>query len=176
MKTYRTIDDAIYKIANEKIVKRRRNPAAAMIVSAAGLAVMGIGYFGGALLAPALSSGMIIAGSVMAVAGIAKTIVDLSDKGRPYYKPNGEKLRRYVLIFDTPYRMKVCQCVNDGDLDALTGLPHGKSPSVVAVIYKTAQNDIAMTQVFVHESRECRPLTETKIFEKGQFTLTRSLA
>lgn len=175
MKTYKTIDDAIYDVANEQVVKRRRNPAAAMLILVVGLAVMGLGYFAGNLLAPALSSAMILTGFVLAFAGVVKTVIDLSDKGRPYYKPSGEKLRRYELIFDTPYLLKVCQCVNDGDLDALTGLPHGKSASVVAVIYKTAQNDVAMTQVFDHESRKRRPLTEMKIFEKGQFVLTERL-
>lgn len=173
MKTYKTIDDAIYEIANEQIIKRRRNPAAAIIILVAGLAVIGIGYFGER---PAPFSWMIIAGFIMALAGIVKIVIDLLDKGRPYYKPNGEKLRRYELIFDTPYRLKVCQCVNEGDLDALTVLPHGKSASVVAVIYKTAQNDIAMTQVFDHDPRRRRPLTEMKMFEKGQFVLTQKLA
>lgn len=175
MKTYKTIDDAIYEVANEQVVRRRRNPAAAMIVLIMGLAVMGLGYFAANALNPALASGMILSGFVLAFAGMVKTIIDLSDKGRPYYKPSGEKLRRYELIFDTPYRLKVCQCVNDGDLDALTGLPHGRSASVVAVIYKTAHNDVAMTQVFDREPRKRRPLTEMKMFEKGQFILTERL-
>lgn len=173
MKTYKTIDDAIYEIAAEQIEKRRRNPTAWLILLFAGLALAGsVYFFDGIVENSTVANIMLLTGMLAAVAGLVKTIINFTSRSKLYYKPSGSALRRYELRFDMPYMMKVRQCLEDGDLAALARLPHGRSADVKAVIYKTEDNGVMLGQAFGFK----KPLGETKIFEKGAFTLTERLA
>ena len=172
MKNYRKIDDVITEIAVEQIEKRRKNPTASLIILILGLAMLASTYYVDAIrMSGMLSNAMFLIGIVATGLGLIKAIVDFTSRRRLYYKPSGTELRRYELLFDMPYLWKVCQCVNDGDLASLAGIPHSDSSPVKAVIYKTADNDVVMTQAF--ESQ--RPLTETRFFQKGAFTFTERL-
>lgn len=173
MKNYKAIDDAIHEIAAEQIVKRRRNPTAALIIMVAGLAMLASTYYVDIVrITPLLSNAMFIVGALAAGFGLVKTVVDIARRRKLYYKPSGSELRRYELLFDMPYLLKVCQCVDEGDMASLAGLPHSDSSPVKAVVYKTADNDVMMTQVFQYQ----KPLTETRLFSKGSFTFSDRLA
>ena len=173
MRNYKIIDDAIYEVAAEQIVKSRRNPTASLIVLLAGLAMLASVYFVGAVKAsPILTNSMFLMGALATGFGVVKGIVDFTRRRKLYYKPSGSELRRYELTFDMPYLMKVCQCVSDGDMASLAGIPHSESSPVKAVVYKTADNDVMMTQAFRHRE----PLTETRFFGKGSFTFADRLA
>lgn len=172
MNNYKTIDDAIYEIASQQIEKRRRNPTLSFILLAAGVLILGsvfhVEAIGRSVLLERILS---FAGILLASVGLVKMIVDFTSRTKLYYKPSGSELRRYEFRFDTPYRMRVCQALTEGDLASLSGIPKGHSSDVKAVIYKTIDNAILMTQVF--DSK--RPLTETKIFRNGNFTLTMNM-
>lgn len=168
MKTFKAIDDAINDVASRNIVRRRRKPTASLILIIAGILIWILAYSHVAGRGTLVEQGLTLSGIVIACAGLIKMVVDITSRGKIYYKPSGSELRRYELRFDTPYRMRVCQALMEGDLASLTGIPRGHSEAVKAVIYKTEDNDIMMTQVF--ESK--KPLTETRLFEKGKFTLS----
>lgn len=169
MKNYKIIDDAIHEIAAQRIGRIRKNPAGGFIVLIVGLLLIAAVLFVDAIgLGTTLGKSLMLVGLVLAFAGLVKVIVDFSRRAKLYYKPSGSELRRYEIAFDTPYTMKVCQAVTSGDLAALSGIPRGRTPGVRAVIYKSTDNGVIMTQVL--SSR--KPLTETRLFEKGNFTLT----
>lgn len=169
MKNYKIIDDAIYEIAAQRIGRRRRNPTAGLTVLGAGLLLIGAVHLVGEIgRDTALGQGLLLAGLILAFAGLVKAIIDFTSRGKLYYKPSGSELRRYEIRFDTPYTMKVCQALVSGDFASLSGIPHGRTSSVRAVIYKSTDNGIIMTQVL--ESQ--KPLTETRMFEGGNFTLS----
>ncbi|MDL2320011.1 hypothetical protein LJC45_02630 [Alistipes sp. OttesenSCG-928-B03] len=177
MKRYKNIDEAIYDMAAERIVRRKANPMISLAMLFAGLALIVTVYFiGNTGLHPNLESAMLLGGILIAFAGAVKIVIDLTGKGAPVHVESGSKLRRYELTFDMPYKLKVLECVNDGDLDALTCLPRGNSAAITVVIYKSADNEVAFTQAFGRESRDNRPLTETRYFEKGQFAWSERLA
>ncbi len=169
MKNYKIIDDAIYEIAAQRIGRIRKNPATGLTLLAVGLLlVAAIRFVGIVGQETTLGKALMLAGLILTAVGIVKVVIDFTSRGRLYYKPSGSELRRYEIAFDTPYTMKVCQAVDSGDLAALSGIPRGRTSGVKAVIYKSTDNGVIMTQVL--ESR--RPLTETRIFESGNFTIT----
>lgn len=168
MKTYKTIDDAIYEIAPRNIVRRKRKPTASLVLMIAGILIWIAAY---TYVAGQPRDILILTGIVVACAGVVKMVIDITRRAKLYYRPSGSELRRYELWFDTPYRMRVCQALMEGDLASLAGIPKGHSEAVRAVIYKSEDDGVLMTQVL--ESK--RPLTETRIFEKGKFTLTINL-
>lgn len=173
MKTYKTIDDAIYEITAKQIARRRKNPTLSLVLLFAGLAIAGsVYFFDGIIENSTLGQVLFFVGMIAAFAGLIKTILDFTSRGKLYYKPSGSVLRRYELRFDTPYMMKVRQFMEEGDLASLAGLPHGRTADVKAVIYKTEDNGVMMGQIFGSQ----RPLGETKLFRKGDFTLTEKLA
>ena len=173
MKTYKIIDDALYEIASQRIARRRRNPTAALVVLVAGLLLLGSVYYADILGQNVILARIVTLTGLLAVfAGVVKSVIDFSSRGKLYYKPSGSEIRRYELIFDTPYAMKVCEALAEGDLAALSGIPKGRTSSLKAVIYKTTDNGIIMTQAFEAQ----KPLTEPRIFEEGNFTLLGRLA
>ena len=173
MVNYKTIDDAIYEVAAEQIGKQQINPTVSLILLTSGVAMMASAHFVEIIRASTLlANTTFLAGALVAAVGLVKGIVDFTKRRKLYYKPNGSELRRYELLFDTPYLMKVRECVNDGDMASLAGIPHSDSSPVKAVIYKTEDDDVMMTQAFQYK----KPLTETKFFSKGSFTFADSLA
>ncbi len=169
MKNYKIIDDAIYEIAAQSIERCRRNPAVGLTLLIVGLLLIVAVHFVDAIgQDTTLGKVLMSAGLILALAGLVKVIIDFSSRAKLYYKPSGSELRRYEIAFDTPYTMKVCQAVTSGDLAALSGIPRGRTSGVRAVIYKSTDNGVIMTQVL--ESR--KPLTETRIFESGNFTIS----
>lgn len=168
MKTYKTIDEAIHEMATGQIGVRRRMPVVSMIIFFAGIAIIGSVYYIGAIREnPMVANVMLLAGILTACIGVARIIMVLRNRIL-YYIPSGSELRRYELPFDTPYLMKVCQCIDEGNLEALRGIPRGKSSGLKAVIYKTEDNDVLFSQAM----DSSRPLTEAKLFPKGTFNLT----
>lgn len=165
MKNYKIIDDAIYEVAEQRIERCRKNPAAGLTVLAIGLLLSGAVYVVG--YNTILGKGLLLVGLILAAAGVVRVALDFSCREKLYYTPSGSELRRYEIPFDTPYTMKVCQAVASGDLASLSGIPRGRTSSVRVVVYKSTDNGVIMTQVLQSQ----KPLTETRIFENGNFTL-----
>jgi hypothetical protein len=172
MKKYQIIDKAIHEVGAGQIARYRRSPALALLLLIFGIAIVAsVWAFGIVAISQTAARAMVVAGGLVFVAGVIRAILDFNTK-KLYYKPSGSQMRRYERIFDAPYLMKVCQCLDEGDFAALSRLPHGHSPSVKAIIYKADDDAVMAGQAFGYQ----KPVTETKLFERGSFTVSERFA
>lgn len=175
---YPSIDETIYTINPNNIVRKKKSPLTALLfllIAAAFFAVYSL--VPEVYASPNLSSAMLMIGIIFGLIGGIKLLVSLYGKSCvPLYKPTGEHLKRYELFFDTTYRDAVNKYVNAGDFDALLNLPHNESSAILVVIYKTPSGDILLAQMFEYVPYHHEPVTDTLVFEKSRYTLSRSLA
>ncbi len=174
---YQLIDEAIYHVAGDQIVRKKRNPIKALLILILGIALIVAGYSVPAIHSNAnLSSAAILIGGGIAIVGFVLTLVRLTGKGAPFYLPTGKKLRRTELFFETALRNDVCDCVRTGNFGKLAELPRSDSSALIAIIYRTDDQDIALAQVLEFVPHHHQPITDTLIFQKGTFTLSGELA
>lgn len=160
-------------IANyESIRMKPKNPLPGILLAIAGTALIIMNYTVEGIASNAnLSSGLVLLGTLAAIAGIIMLlIIFLGKKGIPVYIPTGQKLDRREFYYDTSLRDKVCAFVTKGDFSSLSALPRSESSSLMAVVYSTPGNDIALAQVLEFVPHFYQPLDEPIVFGKGKYT------
>ena len=175
---YSSIDETIYSIDPTNIVRKKKSPLATILFLLVAALFFAVYYLIPEVYSsPNLSSAMLMIGTIFGLIGGIKLLVFLYGKSCvPFYKPTGESLKRYELFFDTSYRDAVNKHVQAGDFDALLNLPHNESSAILVVIYKTPSGEILLAQVFEYVPYHHEPVTDTLVFEKSRYTLSRSLA
>ena len=175
---YSSIDETIYSIDPTHIVRKKKKNLTALLFLLVAAVFFAIYYLIPEVYSnPNLSSAMLMIGTIFGLIGIIKLLVSVYGKSCvPLYKPTGEYLKRYQFFFDTPYRDTVNKYVNAGDFDALLNLPHSDSAAILVIIYKTAGGDILLAQILEYVPYHHEPVTDTLVFEKSRYILSRSLA
>ncbi len=175
---YQSIDETIYSIDPTNIVRKKKSPLAAIFFLLVGAGLFVINYVVPSIYSsPNLSSAILMIGTILGLIGAIKLLVALYGKSAiPVYKPSGEQLKRYELFFDTTYRDAVNKYVKAGDFDSLLHLPRNASSAILVVIYKTSTGDILLAQVLEYVPYHHKPVTDTLVFTKSDYTLSESLA
>ncbi|MDR0511266.1 MAG: hypothetical protein LBH06_09270 [Rikenellaceae bacterium] len=112
MEEIKKISDAIYTIAGNDIVARKRNPVVAILIMLAGVAAVVVGNITESVHG---NSGIVVAGGVVAVFGLARAAALMVGKGSAYYRPTGERLLRSKLMFDQQHEARVMEAIAKGD-------------------------------------------------------------
>ena len=174
---YSPIDETIYSIDPDHIIRKKKNPMTAILFLLLGACLFVVNYFvPGIYSSPNLSSAILMIGTILGLVGAIKLLVALYGKSAtPVYKPSGEPLKRYELFFDTTYRDAVNKYVQAGDFDALLHLPHNESSAILVIIYKTSSGDILLAQVLEYVPYHHKPVTDTLVFTKSDYKLSESL-
>ena len=174
---YQLIDEAIYDLGDLHITRKKKNPLASIIVLLVGVGLTASVYTVEAIQSNAnLSSALILIGGITAIIGLVKTLICLFHKGLPVYKPTGERLRRFEFFYEAANRDRVCDCVRRGDFKALAEIPQSNTSAIIAILYKTPGDNIALAQVLEFIPHFHRPVMETQIFPKGGFKTAENLA
>lgn len=162
------IDEALYDLGIDGMEPRKKSPVLSAGITALGIILLVLS-FTAVKGHPDLASGVMLCGVLITVAGAIRLAMDISGKGKPYYKPTDEFLKRYELMFDPDQKANVLKYVEDGDFESLVDIKPGETSAIKAVIYKTGGNDLAIAQVLQYVPHTYRAAGEIKVFGKGGF-------
>lgn len=158
MSEIKLINDAIYDMDKSLIGSRRKKPLLSSIILILGLVCM---------MVPSLKS-MMLLGLLLVLTGVILLFIDLLQK-QPYYIPTKEKLFKKELLFDMGKRDVIRKDVMNGDFSALEGVSQKEDGAIKVVVYKPKSGDILLTQVQEYIPHAYEPMTEMKVFKKGEY-------
>ncbi|MDR0419728.1 MAG: hypothetical protein LBH34_05915 [Prevotellaceae bacterium] len=158
MSEIKLISDAIYDMDKSLIGFRRKKPLLSSIILILGIVCM---------IISSLKS-MIPLGLLLVLTGAILLFIDLLQK-QPYYVPTKERLLKKELLFDMGKRDVVRKNVMDGDFSALESVSQKEDGAIKVVIYKPKSEDILLAQVQEYIPHTYEPMTEIKVFKKGEY-------
>ena len=98
----------------------------------------------------------------------------IGDCRRLYYKVSGEEMERCEVNYEQNDLKKVCDSINQGNFNNLLNLSRSFVPNFSLVMYKSHDNGIMAAQLIDSRGLRPRPITDIKIFERGEFNLSDS--
>ncbi|MBQ4279917.1 MAG: hypothetical protein IJC16_08200 [Rikenellaceae bacterium] len=172
MNTYRSIDEALYEVADGTVIRKKRNlviPAVVMVVGALIAAFSDrIDIF---FPRVDLAAALMLSGGVLCITGLINLIVDATSKtGVPVFAETGEKLQRHQLFYDTHKKGELCNCFESGDFSKLSKIDKSSVSAVILTVYSTKSGSMAMAQVSEFVPHQFVPVTGIKMFrgEEGR--------
>lgn len=169
MSNMKILDDTIFELEDLNIESRRKNPLVSIIILIVGVLLIVAAYNVGPIKESTnISSALIFIGFVVALAGFVMILACLFGKGRPFY--NGKALKRYTFKHEQVMRERARDAVSKGDFKTLSEIPLGETSSILSVVYKPSNDEIAIAQTLEYIPHTYEPITEIAVFKKGEFT------
>lgn len=155
---------ALYALSGGGVIPRRKPLYTAVLLAAAGAAMIVANNVWAEALTNNLSSAFVFVGGALLLAGMILLLVRLfGSEGDPYHRAQRRFLSYDELSFRHEDGSRVVRCIDEGDLEGLLALPRADVPAVTVALYRTPDNRFAAMQAFAYAELEYRPLTELKI-------------
>lgn len=172
---YKSIDEAVFEL--QDIKRGRKSILGPFCALAAGIAMIAACYMmpqddGSANI----SSTLLLLGGILAIGGIVTGLLRLGSKsGAPCYIPTGKILKRSEVFYDEKNLPRVTECLQNGDLKALSEIPKGTSSAVILVCYSDKEGKMAACQLQRYVPHYFAPLHETVAFVAADAALIKSI-
>ncbi|MBP3331949.1 MAG: hypothetical protein J6K90_05200 [Tidjanibacter sp.] len=103
-------------------------------------------------------------------AGLVSMIlyVLIGDCHRLFLKTTGSEMERCEVNFEAAEINTVAAKLESGDFQGLLSIPRSFSPNYLLVVYRSQDNGIVIAQLVDNSGLSQRPLTDIKIYEKGE--------
>lgn len=161
------IDEAIYDLGQDKVIRKKKSVIAAVVVLAVGIAMVVASMAPGVRSSENMYTALVFLGWTLIVAGVVWALVVLFSKGaRAYYVPTKEFLKRTEMYYDGDKFSQVAGCVNSGDFEKLASIEGGEGASVMVVLYQGRKGGVTMCQLLRYIPHNYEPECEMLIFEK----------
>lgn len=158
------ICEALYALPGEVVVRRRKSLAVPAVVLLAGAAMIVANEVYAAALTNNVSSALVFAGGILALAGLVLLAARVfGSEGAPYYRGGRCFLRYDACCFGRSERDEVMRRVAAGDVRHLLEMPRSRVPAVTVAVYRTPDNRFAAMQAFEYADLEYKPLTDLTI-------------
>ncbi len=156
------IDEVLYEIAPDKIVKHRRNPLLAIILIVVGVTLFVVKPAGTeANSESGLYAGAILAGVICVVVGVVLAFRAFSGKGGvPWSVDERSRLRKCTTFYSFENRDLVADCVRRNDRKALAKVPVSQSAAVVLISWSSPSGQLHVEQVQEYVPHRYQPVTE----------------
>lgn len=167
MESIKHIDEAIFDLGEQTIVKKRKSIVAAVIVLAIGIAMVVASMTPVVAANENLHAGVMFLGWTLLVAGVVWALTTFfGSGGRVYYLPTGEYLKRTEMFYDAEHFGVVAECVRNGDFSKLAQIEGGAGASVMVVFYQGRKGGVTICQLFRYVPHSYEPESEMLVFEK----------
>ncbi len=162
------IDDAIYELGPDKVIKKKRSLMPGLLTLIVGAAMVAVALMPEIKNTENLSFGLLFMGAVFAIIGMILLVLVLAGSGgRPYYVPTREFLKRTEMYYDNQHLSKVRDCVGKGDFDRLSQIDGGMGTGVMVVIYRGKKTGMTFCQAFTYIPHNYEPADAMLVFEKS---------
>jgi hypothetical protein len=160
------IDEAIYELGTDRVIRKKGSVIGAIVVLLAGVAMVAVSMMPSVEASENLYTAFVFLGWVMVLAGVIWGLATLfGGSGRAYHVPSKEFLKRTELFFEGEKFAEVADCVAKGDFARLASIDGGVGASVSVVMYEGKQSGIRMCQLFRYIPHNYEPEGDMLIFE-----------
>lgn len=162
------IDEAIYELGPDKVIKKRKSVLPALIVLVVGAVMVAASFMPEVKASENLYTALVFMGWTVVAAGVVwALIVLLGGTGRPYYVPTGEFLKRTEMYYDPQHLGKVREHVSKGDFKKLAAIEGGMGTVVMVVLYQGKKTGSTICQVLTYIPHNYEPADPMLVFEKS---------
>lgn len=167
MENIKHIDQAIFDLGEQTVVKRRKSIISAIAVLAAGMAMVVASMMPAVTANENLHAGIMFLGWALLAAGVIWALTTLfGSGGRVFYLPTREFLKRTEMFYDAEHFAVVAECVRSGDFKRLAQIEGGVGASVMVVFYQGRKGGVTICQLFRYIPHSYEPQSEMLVFEK----------
>ncbi len=156
------IEEVLYEVAPDKIIKRRRSPLWSMVLVVVGVVLMMLKSEDPETNgANGLLAGALLTGVVCVVVGVVLTFRALTGKGGvPWSVDERCRLRKCTTFYSFENRDLVADCVRSNDRRTLAKVPVSQSAAVLLISWSTPSGRLRVEQVQEFVPHRYQPVTE----------------